>query len=78
MRDRTFKLVIGDQVIIKDNTKGSSGTASDPTAMSFLLHARQIDNFINAVLGKEKLMIDAEEGRRAIALIEEIYEKSDS
>ena len=45
--------------------------------MSFDLHAKQIDNFVNAIYGEEKLVIDANEGRRAVALIEEIYEKSE-
>jgi len=37
------------------------------------LHTAQIENFINAIMGKEKLVVDAYEGSRAISLIEQIY-----
>ncbi len=50
-----------------------AGTANDPTAMDFALHAMQLGNFIAAVFGEEPLRIDAKEGSRAVSLIEEIY-----
>ena len=79
LREGTIeRLVIGDQVLTNSETIQNHATASDPTAMSFLLHAKQIENFINAAAGKEKLLIDAKEGRRAVALIESIYQKSES
>ena len=71
------RLVIGDQVTRAEDDPNAPGTASDPSAMSYHLHAKQLGNFINAVLGKEELLIDAREGRRAVALIEEIYQKSE-
>ena len=71
------KLVIDERVLAESENMDVRGTASDPAAMSFLLHAKQIDNFINAVLGREQLLIDAEEGRRAVELIEKIYKKSE-
>ena len=67
------KLVIGDYVE-ENPINTANSTAANPTALSFYLHARQIENFINAVFGKEELLIDGEEGRRALALIEKIYE----
>jgi predicted dehydrogenase len=70
------RLVIDDQVIIDSESVKTCGTANDPEAMGHNLHARQIDNFIDAILGEDKLLIDAKEGRRALALIEKIYEKS--
>ncbi len=73
--DTIEKLVIGDLVITDEKNAPLLGTASDPTAMSYFLHAKQIENFIGAVTGREKLLIDAREGRRAVALIEEIYEQ---
>jgi len=51
-------------------------TASDPTALDYTLHARQIQNLIRAVRGEEKLLVDAEEGAKAIRIIEEIYAHS--
>ena len=76
--DTLEKLVIGDRVLTDVKSTGGIVTASDPTAMSFSLHAKQIDNFVNAILGKEKLLIDANEGRRALSLIEKIYKKSET
>ena len=73
--DRIEKLVMGDRVMTDVGEIDSLGTANDPTAMSFALHAKQIDNFIKAILGEEELLINAEEGKRAVALIEEIYER---
>ena len=70
-------LVIGDMVMEKNENKDTQKTASDPMAMSFLLHAKQIENFVNAILGKEELLIDGNEGRRAVALIEKIHEESE-
>ena len=70
------KLVIGDQVLVNEAPIGNCNTASSPTNMTHLLHTRQITNFVNAIQGKEALLIDANEGRRAVALIESIYQKS--
>ena len=67
------KLVIGDETLIDSTTEAVSGTASDPSAMSYQLHAMQIDNFIKAINGEEKLLIDHNEGLKAVDLIEKIY-----
>lgn len=73
--DALEKLVIGDRVLIDVKSTNDIGTANDPTAMSASLHAKQIDNFVNAILGREKLLIDANEGKRALSLIEKIYKE---
>ncbi len=73
--DRFEKLVINGQTIIDSTTANDIGTASDPAAMSYRLHALQINNLINAVQGKEELLIDGNEGQRAVKLIEEIYKQ---
>lgn len=68
------KLIInGETIIEKAEIDNTVNTASNPAAMSYKLHAMQIDNFIRAVNGEEKLLIDAKEGRKAVRLIEEIY-----
>ena len=68
------KLIVnGETIVEKVESDNNVNTASDPSAMSFGLHAMQIDNFIKAVNGEEKLLIDAKEGRKAVRLIEEIY-----
>ena len=68
------KLIINGETLIENSkTDYEVNTASNPSAMSYQLHAMQIENFINAINGKEKLLIDAKEGRKAVRLIEEIY-----
>ena len=68
------KLIVNGETIIENAESGSEvNTANDPSAMSYKLHAMQINNFINAINGEEKLLIDAKEGRKAVRLIEEIY-----
>lgn len=69
------KLVIKGETLVDGITEELAGTANDPTAMSYELHANQLNNLINAVNGKEKLFIDVYEGSRAVKLIEEIYSK---
>ncbi len=69
------KLVVAGETLIDGITEELAGTANDPTAMSYELHALQLNNLINAVNGKEELLIDCYEGSRAVKLIEEIYKK---
>ena len=72
--NRIEKLVLnGETVIDRTNESNSYATAADPLAMSNELHKMQISNFIGAINGTEKLIIDANEGKKAVSLIEEIY-----
>ena len=77
LRESTLeKLVVGGQVLIDGNKEEIAGTANDPSAMGYELHAKQIQNLIRAIRGEEKLLIDAREGQRAVRLITDIYEAS--
>lgn len=71
--NRIEKLIIGDKTLINSDSLPKKGSVSNPADMSSEGHARQIANFINAVSGKEELLIDAREGQRAVKLIEQIY-----
>ncbi len=73
--DKFEKLVVRGETIIENGSQNAVGTASDPSAMSHKLHAMQINNLINAAMGKEALLIDCNEGLRAVKLIEEIYKE---
>lgn len=73
--DKFEKLVVRGQTIIDGAEQTSVSTASDPSAMSYKLHAMQINNLVNAAMGKEELLIDCNEGLRAVKLIEEIYKE---
>lgn len=54
----------------------TGGGASDPMAIDYSCHTRNIEAFIRALDGKEQLMLDAQEARKAVAIIEAIYESA--
>jgi len=73
IEDQIEKLVIDGKTLIDGVGKFLTNTESNPMALEDNLHTAQIENFINAIMGKEKLVVDAYEGSRAISLIEQIY-----
>ena len=50
----------------------------DPAQIGQMGHRRQIENFTQAVLGKDTLLIDAGEGRKAVDLILAAYASAES
>ena len=73
--DKIESLIIDGQQSVAEEIE-ASGTSSDPTKVDSLGHKRQIENFVNAVLGNEQLWIDEHEGRKAVDIIERIYTDS--
>ncbi len=67
------KLIVHGETQI-DRTVVTSGTAADPAAMSCEQHHLQLKNFIGAINGCENLLVDVHEGKRAVKLIQEIYQ----
>ncbi|MGH7143192.1 MAG: Gfo/Idh/MocA family protein [Planctomycetota bacterium] len=60
-----------------ETKSGASGGASDPKAISFVGHQRQLEDFARVVLGKQKKpLCDGKEGRRAVELILAIYQSA--
>ena len=49
------------------------GGASDPRAISFVGHQKQFENFARAIQGKEKLIVDGAEARKAVEVILGVY-----
>lgn len=49
------------------------GGASDPRAISFTGHQRQFENFVRCLDGREKLLVDGVEARKAVEIILAIY-----
>lgn len=72
--NRIEKLMIRGEEI-PTNVVDGVGTANDPSNLKSEMHAMQISNLLAAVEGKESLLVDCHEGRRAIALIESIYQQ---
>ena len=66
------KLMIdGQDTDVSDD--GGVSPAGDPSDLSVEMHKVQIENLIGAIGGKEDLLIDAREGKKAVAVIEKIY-----
>lgn len=53
--------------------KGLSGAASDPMAISFENHQRQLEEFVEAVRAGRPPLVDGREGMRAVQLVRAIY-----
>ena len=59
-----------------DQSPAEVRSSSDPSQISTNGHARQIGNFTAAILGKEALLIDGNEGRKAVQIILSAYQSS--
>ncbi len=57
-------------------TKGGTGGASDPSAISFKGHQDQMTDFIKAIEKKKKPLVDGLEGRKSVEIILAIYKSS--
>lgn len=55
---------------------GASGGSSNPAAISHVGHARQLADFVRAIETGGKPLVDGREGRRAVAVIEAIYQSA--
>jgi UDP-N-acetyl-2-amino-2-deoxyglucuronate dehydrogenase len=55
---------------------GGGGGASDPAAISFVGHQKQIQDFVNAITKGRKPLVDGEEGRKSVEIILAIYKSA--
>ena len=68
------KLMLDGKMIIDgDNSEAIVDTANDPTKLRCGLHKLQLKNFIAAINGTETLISDCYEGKKALTVIEKIY-----
>jgi hypothetical protein len=72
-KDKIEKLIINGREPV-ENVLISHGTQADPTGVNVENHQKQLENFVNSILGKEKLYVDHFEGRKAVEIIERIYD----
>ena len=64
-------VIDGKEMEVRESAKVNS--ASDPAALDIGMHRKQLENFIRAVRGEEKLLVDGHEGRKAVKIITDIY-----
>lgn len=55
---------------------GGGGGASDPKAISYQGHLRQLEDFVQAIQTGSKPLVDGAEGRKSVEIILAIYESS--
>jgi predicted dehydrogenase len=55
---------------------GASGGSSNPAAISHVYHARQLADFVQAIRERRPPAVDGREGRKAVALIQAIYQSA--
>ncbi len=67
------KLVLDGKEVCIDKKEMKISTASSPNKMGFKMHAAQLTDFIAAVNGEKEIEVGVNEGRKAVALIEDIY-----
>lgn len=67
------KLVLNKETVIDRKDIELTKSASRPDSLDYEYHARQLRNLIDAISGKDKLLIDCREGKKALQLIEDIY-----
>ena len=65
-----------DKIDRRRETVGDTGSYNKPDAIDCSMHAMQIKNLMDAARGRSELLIDANEGRKAIRIIEDIYRSS--
>ena len=73
-RENTIEKLVADGKTLIDRTGSANkfNTSSDPKGVGCELHARQLENFIRFVHGKEKLMCSVDDGIAAVKLVSEI------
>lgn len=55
---------------------GGGGGASDPSAISYVGHLKQIKDFVTAIEAGRKPLVDGEEGRKSVEIILAIYKSA--
>ena len=66
------------KLLAEGKSEQSVGGASDPTAIGFAAHKRQLNNIVQAIQGKSELEIDGIAGRQSVELVLAIYQAAHS
>ncbi|GMV82027.1 MAG: hypothetical protein AMXMBFR7_32110 [Planctomycetota bacterium] len=74
-QERPEDAKIREEFSPKPDAGGKTG-ASDPRAISFVGHQKQFENFVGCLDGKEKLLVDGKEARKAVEVILAVYGSS--
>lgn len=70
---RMDKLIVDGKTLIDGGKTSDAGTSGSNAMPAWEPYTWQLGNFINAIHGKEELLLTATEGSRAVGMIEDIY-----
>lgn len=75
LENKIEKLMVNGEMVDLGELNFTS-TANDNTVMDYRMHKAQFENLINGIEGKEKILVDCYEGKKALAIIQNIYQTS--
>ena len=75
LENKIEKLMVNGEMVDLGELNFTS-TANDNTVMDYRMHKAQLENLLNAIEGKEKILVDCYEGKKALAIIQSIYKSS--
>ena len=75
LENKIEKLMVNGEMVDLGELNFTS-TANDNTVMDYRMHKAQFENFINGIEGKEKILVDCYEGKKALAIIQKVYKTS--
>ena len=70
------EMVIDGKELVYKEIKPFGGKAADNKTLNYSGHAKQYQNLVNAIEGKEKLLSDLSNGKCAVEIITTVYKKS--
>ena len=70
-------MIDGKMIDVPQEESTEVASAGDPTKTDYRMHAAQIQNLMDAIEGKDVLRISAEDGYRAVKLINDVYRTSE-
>ena len=76
--DFAEKHPVDESIIRKYQNSPSTRGAADPMAISYINHTRNLEAFLTAIDSKQPFEIDGPEARKAVAIIQAIYESQKS
>ena len=70
-------MIDGKYVDVPEMGSPAMSSAADPGKIEYKYHASQLQNLMDAICGKAVLRCSAEDGYRAVKLIEDVYSSSE-
>lgn len=73
LNENSIEAMMIDKQQVDVSGQSTLGCASDPTAVTYGMHEKQLINFVDSILGRAELIVDCYEGKKAVRVIRKIY-----